>query len=80
MCDLSKKVDDDFRELTLDFKHYATLLRGMVDASQVNPKDTDAVTQALELVRLSAIKHDLHKPVVGNAKLASSTCILQASA
>ena len=39
VCDLTKKVDDDFRELTLDFKHYATLLRGVVDASQL-PRST----------------------------------------
>ena len=39
VCDLSKKVADDFRELTLDFKHYATLLRGVVDASQL-PRST----------------------------------------
>ena len=56
-------------------------VRGLLrDASQVNPKDTDAAIQALELARLFAIEHEFNKSVVGKAVLASSTCLLQASA
>eukprot|EP00972_Heterocapsa_arctica_P083594 12318139-Heterocapsa_arctica.AAC.1 len=61
--ELGTKVDDDFLQLTQDLTHYSTLLRGVVDASSVNTKDTDAALQALELVRLSSIKHDLYQSV-----------------